>query len=68
MVRYAEEVVVHLILRNTGVVPASWQFASLPGSMFSDPQDQVLRRCPRWARVAPDQVPLLCTPIMSPCQ
>ena len=56
VVRYAEQVVVHLILRNTGVVPASWQFASLPGSMFSDPQDQALRRCPRWARVTPDQV------------
>jgi len=56
VVSYAEEVVVHLILRNTGWVPALWQFASLPGSMFSDLQDQALRRCPRWARVVPEQV------------
>ncbi len=56
---YASDKTVHLILTNTGQTKASWQFAHLPGSMFNEPEDQALRRCPRWAQVSPEQVSYL---------
>lgn len=53
---YASEKTLHLILTNTGQVKAKWQFAYLPGSMFNEPENQALRRCPRWAKVSPEEV------------
>ena len=56
---YASDKTVHLILTNTGQVKARWQFAFLPGSMFNEPEDQALRRCPRWAKVSPEEVTIM---------
>lgn len=68
-VTYTKDKVVHLILTNRGQVQASWQFAYLPGSMFNEPEDQALRRCPRWAQVSPEEVNLThCSPSPYCCE
>lgn len=53
---YGQEKKMHLILRNTGLVTANFQFMPLPGAMFGDDKDKNFRTAPRWATIEPEQV------------
>ncbi|KAL0027397.1 hypothetical protein WJX79_008379 [Trebouxia sp. C0005] len=52
---YGQEKKMHLILRNTGLVTANFQFMPLPGAMFGDDKDKNFRTAPRWATIEPEQ-------------